>query len=345
MGTHSAKKAKNLIVAICEAVGVGGEDAQTVGDALISADLRGIKTHGIRCIPVYARRFMSGSLNSAPSMEVVTETATTATVNGDNGLGHVVGKKCMEMAIQKAKEHGVGIVCARNSNHYGAAAYFTMMAQKAGMIGLSCTNAMARIPPTGGKTPSYGNNPWSIAFPNVAGEVPLVIDMANSVVANSHIIIARAKGEKIPFGWAVDKDGAPTDDPYKATLLLPFGGYKGYAIAVAVEALAGVLSGAAVGKEVGSYDSLTEGQNVGHFFASIDVAPFMPVDAFRKRLQDFLGDVKSSELATGSTEIFVPGEKEFYAHKKGAVDGIAIDGIILEELEKLCVELELPVDL
>ena len=147
--------------------------------------------------------------------------------------------------------------------------------------------------------------------------------------------IAKAKGEKIPFGWAVDKDGAPTDDPNKAAMLLPFGGYKGYGIALAVEALAGALSGAAVGKEVGFYDSMDKGQNLGHIFMAIDVSRFMPPEQFRRRMTDFINEVKSSELAAGSNQILVPGEKEYRTFLERGEHGIPMEDTLYEQLNQL----------
>lgn len=335
MATIAASLAEELVTKAFQTVALTEEDSACIARALVNSNLRGVDTHGVRCVPVYLSRYQHGSLNASAKPTIIRESDTSAVVDGDNALGHIVGTYCMNLAIRKAKQSGVAIVCARNSNHFGATAYYTMMAQAEGLIGAACTNATARIPPTGGKTPSFGNNPWSLAFPCEKDGIPMVVDMANSVVANSHIIIAKAKGEKIPFGWAVDKDGAPTDDPNKASMLLPFGGYKGYGIAMAVEALAGALTGAAMGKEAGYYDSLEKGQNLGHVFVAIDVSRFMPVDEYRSRMTSFIKEVKNSELAVGSTQILVPGEKEYVTFCKRSEEGIPIEDDLLERLKKL----------
>ncbi|MGB4440166.1 MAG: Ldh family oxidoreductase [Sedimentibacter sp.] len=230
---------RSIIISICENVGLSKNDSAVVSDALVEANLRGVDTHGIRTLPVYIKRFEHGSLNKKPVVEIDRETNIAASVNGDNGLGHIIGEKSMLIAIEKAKKFGIGLVTARNSNHFGATAYFSMKALKNNYIGIAMTNATARLAPTGGITPCYGNNPWSMAIPT--GDIPIVSDMAMSVVANSNIIIAREKGTQIPYGWALTKDGEPTQDPNLAELLLPFGAYKGYAIAIINEILSGVL--------------------------------------------------------------------------------------------------------
>ena len=196
------------------------------------------------------------------------------------------------------------------------------------------TNATARLAPTGGVTPSYGNNPWSVAIPS--DRLPIVVDMAISVVANSNLIIARERGTKIPLGWAATKEGVPTDDPNLAELLLPMGGYKGYAIALVVETLTGILSGASFGKEVGYYNSMDKGQDIGHFFAALDIEQFMPFDVFNQRINKFVADIKQSELAKGSDRVYLPGEKEFIEYKKRLENGIPVDEDTVEKVNQLC---------
>lgn len=331
---------KKTIVKLCQAVGLPAEDAGIVGNALINANLRGIDTHGVRTLPNYIKRFEVGSLNKTPHISIDKETKITAAVNGDNGLGHIVGEKSMQLAIKKAKEHGIGLVTARNSNHFGAAAYFSMQALEEGFIGIAMTNATARLAPTGGITPCYGNNPWSVAIPT--GDMPLVADMAMSVVANSHIIIAKEKGTSIPEGWALTKEGEATQDPNSAVLLLPFGGYKGYAIAAIVEVLTGILSGASFGKKVGLYNSMDEGQDVGHFFAALDIESFMPLSEFKERMNEFINEIKESALAKGTEKIFLPGEKEYLQYQKRSQEGLMLDEDDLKKIEELCNSYGLP---
>lgn len=295
---------------LCAAAGLTTEDASIVADAMILSHQRGVDTHGVRALPNYIRRFRAGSLNPTPQLKLLRETEVSALVDADNALGHIAGHRAMQLAIQKAKKSGIGMVAVRNSNHFGMTAYFSMLAQQEGLIGFACTNAGARMAPTGGTTPCYGNDPWSFAFPYEDGGIPVVVDMANSVVANSNINIAKKLGTKIPTTWALTKEGEPTDDPHKAVLLQPFGGYKGYAISVVVEALTGALAGAAFSKDTGALFSMEKGQNLGHFFMALDVSLFASPEEFKARMADFCGAIKSSELAVNSKGVFLPGEIE-----------------------------------
>lgn len=322
------------ITAITQAAGLSLEDSGLLAQALVNSNLRGIDTHGIRTLPNYIKRFEVGSLNKNPQIKFEKETAITAAIDGDNGLGHIVGKKCMDLAINKAQKSGIGVVTVRNSNHFGTAAYFSMMALGQGYIGIAMTNATARLAPTGGTTPCYGNNPWSVAVP--ANGMPLVVDMAMSVVANSHIIIAKEKGIQIPIGWALTKEGEDTTNPNLAELLLPFGGYKGYAMAAVIEVFTGILSGASFGKKVGLYNSMNEGQDVGHFFAAFDVEAFMPLFVFKDRMDSFIAEIKESKLASGTDKIYLPGEKEYQQYEKRSSEGIPLEEETLSAIAALC---------
>lgn len=272
------------------AVGCPPDEARISADTLVEADLRGVHSHGVMRLPIYVKRIQTGVVAARADCKVVAETAATANVDGGNGMGQVVAVRAMELAIAKARTAGAGIVGVRGSNHYGAAAYFAMMALPHDMIGFSMTVGAANImAPTGGIEPLLGNNPFAIAVP-AGEELPPVLDMANSVVARGKIVLAMKKGEKIPEGWAADKDGVPTTDARAAYegLVLPVGGYKGYGLAFMVAALAGVLTGAAVGRQVANfYEDFVKVQNVGHLNAAIRVDAFMPVDQFKKGMDAF----------------------------------------------------------
>lgn len=336
---------KKLIELICVKVEMDERNAKILSNALLLNDFRGIRTHGIRCLPNYINRIRRGNLNPNPQMRFVNESIISALVDGDNGVGHLVATKCMEKAISLATEAGIGLVSTRNSNHFGAAAVFSMMALKNNFIGIALTNSAPRLAPTGGLTQSYGNNPISIAIPS--NNIPIVMDMSLSVVANSNIIIAKNKGEKIPFGWAVTVEGEDTQDPSLAKILLPIAGYKGYALAVVVEALTGILSGASFGKNVGISNSLEsdEGQNLGHLFIALDVNKFIHVEDYKKRIDVFIEDLKISKKAKNIDTIFLPGEKEFLAYQKNLEDGITIEKYVVEEIRQICRELCIQVSL
>lgn len=334
--TISYKDELEILEQLCIKIGLPIEHSKIVADALTAADLRGVDTHGIRCFEIYSERYKHGSLNITPNIRKVSETEIAVVLDGDNALGHITSTKGMEIAIEKAKKRGIGIVCVRNSNHFGAAAYYSMKALSCNFIGMVMTNATARMAPTGGITPSYGNNPWSIAVPSNTD--PFVIDMSLSVVAGTNLIIAKEKGIKIPFGWATTKEGEPTEDSNLAELLLPIGGYKGYAIALVVEVLSGILSGSSFGKEVGFYNDMEAGQGVGHFLAALDVEQFMSIEIFKKRMNKFMDDIKSSRLAKGVDKIYIPGEKKHLEYQRRLIDGIAIDEDVIIKVNKLCTE-------
>ena len=266
--------AKSLLIN----AGIEEQDAELVADILYTANLRGVDTHGIGMLPGYISRLRNGTMNPKGKATVLHETPVSAMLDGDNAIGHLIAYRAMSRAIVKAKESGIGMVVAKNSNHFGAASYYSMMAQKEGLIGACATNASAQMAPTGGCQALYGNNPWSIAFPYEEGEIPVVIDMANSVVASGKIRMAKEACKKIPLEWALDNEGQPTADPSKVKLIQPFGGYKGYALSFAVEALTSILADATVGKNVISSLKIPVGQKTGqqiaHTFFVIDVKLF-----------------------------------------------------------------------
>lgn len=322
--------------------GVPEGDAEIIADSLVSAQLRGVDTHGIRFIPQYIARIKNNDLNRTPNIAVIRETPVSALVDGDGGSGQVIGARAMRIAIDKAKRAGIGLVSVFNANHNGAAAYYTMQAQREGLIGFTVTSAGATIAPTGGKTKCFGNNPWSFAFPHRPGDIPIVVDMANSVVANANISIAKRLGKKIPPTWGLDADGVPTDDPNAVALLQLVGGYKGYGISVVAEILATVLTGRSViGNDClplwkaeygGHYTGL------GQLYAAIDPEMFLPLESFYERQARFVAQLKASELAEGSAEVLLPGEKEYRCRIDRAMNGIPINGVFVDDLGKLCVE-------
>jgi ureidoglycolate dehydrogenase (NAD+) len=253
--------------------GVKEQHATIVTNSLVDASLRGVETHGVILVKTYIERLKAGSINPIPKIEEVKEGMNISVLDGDNGLGQVTSYHAMELAIKKSKDSGIGIVGVRNSNHFGTASFYSTLAANKGIIGVVFSNASARLAPWGGKTPVYGNNPWSIAVP-VEGSLPIVLDIANSVVAFSKILTAARKGEDIPIGWAMDEEGNRTENPNEAKLLLPFGDHKGYGIAVMIEIFSAILTGSAFGKEVGLYNSLEKGQNVGHLFMALNIEAF-----------------------------------------------------------------------
>lgn len=297
-----------LVKEICLKHGLPEQDASLVSDCLVETNLRGIDTHGVALLEPYVERLKAGSLNPSPSIRQISNAGPISVVDGDNGMGQIVGAKAMNLAIEDCRDNGIGLVGVCNSNHFGAAGYFSMMALSEGFIGVALTNASPRLAPWGGITPVYGNNPISIAIP---WDFPIVIDMANSMAAFGKIHRALNNNESIPEGWAMDLAGNAVTDPKEAKLLMPIGNHKGYILAFAVEVLAGILTGAAFGKEVGRHTTLNSfGQNVGHFFMAISIESFIDKKEFNSRLSQFIVQIRSSELAAGIEKVYLPGEIE-----------------------------------
>ena len=320
--------------------GIPADDARLVADSLIEADLRGVHSHGVMMVPGYVANIRQGRVNRQPNIRVVRELAAGVLVDGDNGMGQVVARQAMTLAINKARQSGVGVASVMRSTHYAAGAYWTQMAVEQDMIGLALTSAGAIIAPFGGRTKLFGTNPWTIAVPAQA-EYPVVLDMATSVMAGGKLAWASVRGDPVPPGWALDSEDRPTTDPDKglAGRLLPISGYKGYGLMVMVDMLATLLSGAAIGPEI--MDNGREGrpQNVGHYFQAIDVSAFMPLDAFKARVDEYTRLVRASELEAGSAQVLMPGEREYRLADKRRREGIPMPVTMLARLETISKEL------
>ncbi|MTI82267.1 MAG: Ldh family oxidoreductase [Firmicutes bacterium] len=339
MPQFTADKLLKFCTDLITGAGVPSEDAQIVADVLVDTSMEGLDTHGISRLPIYLTRIQNGRINSTPNIKVEKTAPASANVDGDNGLGQLVAVKSMEAAIELAQDAGVGVVATKHSNHYGASAYYCKMASAEGMVGLAFTNTPSGIPPWGGKKAYFGTNPIAFGFPGK--EQPVVIDMSASTVARGNIILAAKEGRSIPEGWAIDNEGRPTTDA-KAALegaVLPMAGPKGYAMALAVETLSGILSGSAYGPEVGwIYDDSTKPVNIGHFFIAINIDKLIPIDSFVNRIDNMVNEIKSSPRAEGVDEIFIPGERRTNKAKNRSQEGIPVTDQLLEELNKLASE-------
>lgn len=324
-------------VAVLEQVGVSQENAGMVAHSLLEANLRGVDTHGITRLPIYVERLQAGLTNGRTRGRVATETATTAVYDGQDGLGQVVGTHAMRLAIGKAEAAGLGLVTARNSTHFGTAAYYAMMALPHDMIGLTLTNSPALMAPWGGRKAFFGTNPLAIAVP-AGEEAPFVLDMATSVVARGAIILAAKKGETIPSTWGLNREGEPTTDAKAANegALLPLGGHKGFGLAMAIEILTATLAAGPFGPHVGElYNNPTRTQGVGHCFAALRIDRFRPVAEFKADMDAMIREVKAEPLAKGFDQILVAGEPEQRAQADRRVRGIALSGAVVQDLTKL----------
>lgn len=269
-------------IRLLTAAGLPASEAEEVARHLLFADLRGIDTHGTSRLKIYLLRMAAGSLSPVAHISVLNESPVSALLDAGNSFGHIASRQATEMAIAKAKEHGMAMVGVRNSNHNGCMAYYTLLMAEAGLIGFAVTNSVANMPPWGGMEMFFGTNPISMAAP-AGAEPPFVFDMATTQVARGKIINAAREGKPIPEGWALTKDGNPTTDSKAAMegVMLPMAGPKGSALSYGVEILAGIMTGALTGPELPRmYEQLDQPQQVGHFFLALRPDLFTPMAQF-----------------------------------------------------------------
>lgn len=308
------------------------------------ADAKGADTHGIMQLPVYAGRLRDGGINKRPNLAWERETGNTAVLNADNGMGHYVAHLAMERAIELAERGGVSFVTIKNGNHFGAAASYTRMAADAKMIGFITSNAAPLLAAAGGTERVLGNNPFSFSVPR-REEAPVILDIACGNVAMGKLTLAHTKGESIPLGWALDKDGAPTTDPLdcleRGGSLVPMGGHKGYGLALMMDILSGVISGSKYGKEVGRIGDTRRPTGVGCSMFVLNVAKLMPLDEFEDRLEDLVSMVVSSRRAPGVENIYLPGQKGSETAAVRAETGVPLPDKLADRLRELAVELGL----
>ncbi len=339
----------------CEQVlmklGVPAEDARVTTDVLVVADLRGIDSHGVARLGRYVNGLKEGFMKPTDQSRVVKETKATALLDGGQSLGQVVGTRAMNLAIRKAQDTAVGVVTVRNSNHYGIAGYYAMMALPHNLIGLSMTNAAPLVVPTFGRTSILGTNPISLAAPAMK-EKAFVLDMATATVPRGKVEVYNRAGKPIPHGWAVDETGRSSTDPARVLNalakrlgggLLPLGGegedlggHKGYGLALMVDVLCGVLSGAATGLQVYADEKRPD---VGHFFLALDPTAFRPLDEVRRDMDRLARELKDSPKAQGQERIYVHGEKSYARMDRFRKEGVPVGAKVIEGLRKIGTDL------
>jgi LDH2 family malate/lactate/ureidoglycolate dehydrogenase len=337
------EKLTRFVQAAFEKLGVAGGDAQIAAEALVAADLRGVDTHGvIRFSPHawYVKWLSEGSMTAKPNIRVISETPSTALLDGDRGMGMVVGHRAMELAIDKAQSCGIGMVGVRNSRHYGMSAQYAMQALPHDMIGIAMTNAGRQVVPTFGREARFGTNPMCFAVP-ADKELPFVLDMATTTAAAGKLELAARFEKPIPTGWALDEKAQATQDPrvaQQARRLLPLGGsrdngsHKGYGLAVLVEILCGVLTG--------TVTALNADQDPrGHFFGAIRVDAFRPVAEFKQDMDRLIRELKSTPPIEGQKRVYVAGEIEFETAEERAERGIPLLPSVLKGLREVSEQL------
>lgn len=322
--------------------GMREEEAALAARVLVLADLFGLSTHGISRVPQYLGRVKVGGIDAAAEVQVARVMPALAMVDGRNGIGPLVGMKALEAALEGARACGIGAAFARASNHFGPIAPYAMIAAEQGFATLIASNATTTIAPWGGKDTRLGNNPIGIGMPNPGGD-PVLLDMALSVAARAKIRSLAASGQSMPEGWATDAEGKPTTDP-KAALagfLLPVGGHKGYGLAVMVDLLAGLLSGAAYLTRVRAWDKTPEvAQDLGHVFIAIDATKLAPVDVLRARMADFIDIIHTTPPADPARPVLLPGEREMQLLHRQRATGVRVAGADLVKLRELAGDAE-----
>ena len=315
------------------------EDARLAADTLVQADLWGHQSHGVMRLSWYVARLRAGVCDPSAKPEAVVDAGAIAVLDGRDGMGQVLTAHAMQDAIRRAKAHGIGAVALRNSNHFGTAMYFTLMAARAGCVGFLSTNASPAMAPWGGRRKAVGTNPWSWAAP-AGSHPPMVLDIANTGVARGKVYLARQKGQSIPEGWAISAVGAPTTDPAEAIegIILPMAGHKGYAIAVVMDMLSGVLTGSAFGTGVHGPYQTERRSGAGQFMVAVDVAAVQPLAEFGARMERYIAELKSVPLAQGFEEVVYPGEIEARNDARNRADGLLLPPDTLADLGKLASE-------
>ncbi|KMY54513.1 lactate dehydrogenase [Bacillus sp. FJAT-27231] len=337
MYSYAESDLKLFCESVLKSVGITEADASIVAESLVQANLEGVDSHGISRLPIYMKRLMDKRINAAPAIQLE-RGGSVLTVDGDNGLGHVVSYHALTKGMEIAKQSGIAAIAIKNSNHFGAASYFCQLACEQNMICIGFTNSPSGIAPWGGKEAFFGTNPIALGFPT-GNDTPVIIDLSTSVVARGKIMNAVQQKDSIPDGWAIDRFGKPTNDPQAALegAVLPMGGPKGSALALAVELLAGVLSGAAFGPHVNNIYNEKEADkaNVGHFFILMDIKKFTDLETFFQSVQNLLKELKLVAKVPGINEIRYPGERRKKEEQMRKKTGIQLTASLEKELAEI----------
>lgn len=334
--TFVASQLTDLGVEILVAVGMPDADARLVADSLVVADGWGHPSHGLLRLSWYVARLRSGVMTVNTHPEFVVDSGAIAVMDGRDGVGQVVTDLACRSAVSRAKQHGIGLVAVRESNHFGTAAYWTRRMADAGCVGILTTNGSPAMAPWGGLEKTVGANPWSIATPG-GSHGTVVLDIANTGVARGKIYSALQKEQSIPIEWAITKDGDPTTDPREAIegILLPMAGHKGYGISFMMDVLSGVLTGSGIATEVAGPYVPDARSRCGHLAIAIDIDAVVGRAQFDARIDDLIERTKSVPRAPGTDEVFFPGEIENRAGERAQREGVWLPTKTIEELRAL----------
>ncbi len=329
-----------FVEAILTAAGVPAHKAAIAAPSLVGANLRGVDSHGILLVPRYVDKIRAGEINVQADGQVISESGACLLFDGQNGVGQWISETCCGHAVRIAQSVGVGMVVARDSNHFGAAAWWAQRIREHGMIGIALCNASPLVPPWQGKKGRIGTNPICMAVPG-----PWLLDMATTTVAANRIFKESVNGrEEIPQGWALDSEGVPTTSTATAVkgLLMPLGGYKGSGLGMMVEILCAVLAGTAMATEVGGIRVAGKPSRTSQTFLAIDVARFMPLEEFTTRMEKLVGMIKSTPAASGYSEVLVAGDPEWRMEAERLKNGVPVEDGNWKELCETAAALGLP---
>lgn len=351
--TFTETELRNFTYNVFKRIGCSDAHATLATDVLVKSDLRGIDSHGVARLSGYVRLWEKGRINATPDIKTVHETPTTATVDGDSGLGLVVAPFAMQLAIAKAEKYGSGWVSVKNSNHFGIASYHGLMAVEKDMIGISMTNASPLVAPTYANERLLGTNPICYAFP--AGKYPpVIVDMATAAAANGKLEIAQRANKDVPSGWVQDANGNPSTNPNELKnggSLLPLGSdkdhgsHKGFGLSATVDILSAVLSGANYGPWVPPFVAFLEpptdpvGEGIGHFLGAMRVDGFRPAQDFKNHLDNWIARFKSAKTINPEKKVIIPGEPEHDFEQERKVSGIPIIDVVVNDLNELAAKL------
>ena len=340
---YDAEKLKAFCRGVMSSAGLPEEDCRIFADSLVAADMRGIPSHGVTRLKAYHRRLVDGVTDAAAKPSIAAQMPSLLLVDGNNAMGVTSASFAMRACIERAKETGACFAAVRGGNHFGYAAYYSELAARAGMIGVSMCNASHAVAPYGGRTAELGTNPLAVSVPG-RNSILVDLDMATSLVARGKVTLAAKKGQPIPADWGIDEAGRATTDPNAVHCVLPFGGYKGYGVGLIVEILSACFSGAASSQSMGSFYDFSRPQNVGFFLGALNVGGVTDFGGFAERVDALLRSLKAAPKAEGCDEILIAGEPEARRECAARKQGVDIPPAVLRELEELGERCGVPFD-
>lgn len=341
---YSKDQLENVTARLSNAAGVPEHDAAVFAEALVDADLHGVGTHGVSRLNIYLKRIGAGLIVPDAELTVDRQVGSVLSLDAGNGLGQVQARKALDRLLPLATGNGIAAATIRNSQHFGALSWYCNLAAAQKCVLLAMTNCEPAMSPEGGCEAFFGTNPIAASFPTGKG-FTVKIDLATSTIARGNIIAAQKKGAPIPLGWALDRNGEPTTSADEALLgtVLTMAGHKGYALALMVELFSSVLSGAAIGNNIGSmYKDMDRRQDVGHFFCLMNIEAFLDYSEYLRRIDETIDAIKACRRRPGTEEILVPGERSARRAALNAEQGIAVAAETLQEIQQWCTKFNIP---